>query len=275
MFGADLRAERRPARSGGRGAERCVPSLQLEQVGHPEQALDVPERRDPVFATRELLERAFSIASTPEAPNPPFEPGTRHLHANVNTVILGDIACRLTDRTLERLLEERIFVPQAMGSSYVPLSGAFLAPHSRGCSRMLNADGSLEDTTTVSASWANAAGLVVSTHEDMARWLPVLLRGEGLPEALKTERLVGHADPSSPFVYGFGHFRFGDWFGHNGLVFGYSSYHLANVNTGALLSVVCNADCISPDLTLAGSTVATREIAASLFPGTDAGILTD
>ena len=226
------------------------------------------------WTTRELLERAFSIAGTPEAPNPAFPPGTQYLYANINTVILGDIACRLTGRTLERLLEERIFVPLAMGSSYVPLSGAFLAPHARGYSRMLSADGSIEDTTTVSASWTDAAGVVVSTHEDMARWLPVLLRGDGLPEALKAERLIGHVDPSAPFVYGFGHFRFGDWFGHNGLVFGYSSYHVANIKTGALLSVVCNIDYISPDITVQGSMVVMKEIVASLFPGTDAGMLT-
>lgn len=226
------------------------------------------------WTTRELLEIGFAIASRPEAPNPAFEPGTQHFYANINTVILGDIACRLTGRTLDRLLEERIFVPLAMGSTYVPLSGDFLAPHARGYSRMLSADGSLEDTTTVSSSWTNAAGVVISTHQDMARWLPVLLRGDGLPEALKAERLIGFVDPASPRVYGFGHLRFGEWFGHNGLVFGYSSFHLANMKTGALLSVVCNVDYTGPDLGTQGSTLVTTEILAFLFPGTDAGVLT-
>lgn len=226
------------------------------------------------WSVRELLEIGFSLTGTPGSPNPAFTPGTQVRYANINTVILGDIACRLTGRTLERLLEERIFIPLAMGSTYVPLSSDFLAPHARGYSRMLSADGSLEDATTVSSSWTNAAGVVVSTHQDMARWLPVLLRGDGLPDSLKAERLIGYVDPASPRVYGFGHFRFGEWFGHNGLVFGYSSFHVANMKTGALLSVVCNIDYTTPDLETEGSTLVTREILASLFPGTDAGALT-
>lgn len=226
------------------------------------------------WTTRELLAIAFSLTGTPTAPNPAFVPGTKHLYANINTVILGDIACRLTGRTLDRLLEERLFVPLAMGSTYVPLSGEFLAPHSRGYSRMLSADGSIEDTTNVSASWTNAAGVVTSTHQDMALWLPVLMRGDGLPEVLKAERLIGHVDPGASRVYGFGHLRFGEWFGHNGLVFGYSSFHIANMKTGAVLSVACNIDYTTPQQETQGSNLLISEILASLFPGTDAGVFT-
>jgi D-alanyl-D-alanine carboxypeptidase len=223
--------------------------------------------------TRQLLEMTFSLPTDAGSPNPAFPPGTDFRYANCNTVILGYVASRITGLPLDRLLQERLFGPLGMTSTYVPRDAGFRAPHARGYTRMLSEDGALADGTDTSPLWADAAGVVVGTHRDMAVWLSALLRGDGLTDALRAQRRVGHEDPSVPARYGFGHLRFGEWFGHNGLVIGYSTYHIANVRTGAVVSIACNIDYVSPELSMEAANLVLAEVLASLFPGTDDGMM--
>ncbi|MFI5829235.1 serine hydrolase domain-containing protein [Streptomyces sp. NPDC051578] len=71
------------------------------------------------------------------------------------------------------------------------------------------------------------AGAVVSTVSDMTRLAPELATGAGLKPATAKERQewTSMSNPGSdvPLEYGLGLMRIGDWIGHDGAIFGYST----------------------------------------------------
>ncbi|MBP2049935.1 D-alanyl-D-alanine carboxypeptidase [Streptomyces griseochromogenes] len=181
---------------------------------------------------------------------PLFAPGSRFSYSNTNYIALGLILQRATGQSLADLIQQRIARPLHLRHTHLPSSPAvgrrlahgyepdaahlalllpagtppgtsFAGPH-RGTADV--------DTTAVNQSTLWAAGGVVSTAADWARFDTALLSGKLLPAAqLAQMRTTVPEDPTAPNGDGYGLglrkvvFPCGTVWGHDGQAAGYSS----------------------------------------------------
>jgi D-alanyl-D-alanine carboxypeptidase len=173
-----------------------------------------PRRR---WTPRELVRVAL-------AEGPVARPGERFAYASTNYVLLGLVVEHATGTSLGRQLRRRIFTPlRLQGTSFTPgprVRGHFVhgyAPSEH--DGIVNSLATARDRSTVSASWAWAAGAVVSTAPDLSRFLGAVLQGHLLsPGLLKLMR------PAPRARYGLGLVAFrtpcGTAIGHTGALLG-------------------------------------------------------
>lgn len=181
---------------------------------------------------------------------PLFAPGTQYSYSNTNYLALGLIAEKVTGEDLADLVQQRIAAPLHLRDTYLvtgadhrhnptlahgyepdaarlapllppgtPPGTAFVGPH--------RPDGYV-DTTNVNLSTEWAAGAMVSTAQDWARFDTALMSGQLLPPAeLQQMRTTVSEGPSTPNRYGLGLEQVitpcGTVWGHDGQVPGYSS----------------------------------------------------
>jgi D-alanyl-D-alanine carboxypeptidase len=178
------------------------------------QTASEPARR---WTPRELVGRAVRMG-------PVGPPGERFAYASTNYVLLGLVVERVTGNTIGEELRRRIFAPLRLrGTSFVP--GMRIAGrHAHGYAPSAH-DGivgslaSARDRSTASASWAWAAGAVVSTAPDLSRFFGALLGGR-----LLAPRTVASMRPAAGARYGLGLAAFatpcGTAIGHTGNLLG-------------------------------------------------------
>ncbi|MFJ9846899.1 serine hydrolase domain-containing protein [Kitasatospora sp. NPDC101155] len=180
---------------------------------------------------------------------PLFAPGTRFSYSNTNYIALGLILQRATGQSLADLIQQRIARPLHLRHTHLPTSAAdrqlahgyepdaaHLAPllppgTPPGASFAGPYRGPADvDTTAVNQSTLWAAGGIVSTAEDWARFDAALLSGKLLPAAQLAEmRTTVPEDPAAPNgdAYGLGLRKVvlpcGTVWGHDGQAAGYSS----------------------------------------------------
>jgi D-alanyl-D-alanine carboxypeptidase len=155
---------------------------------------------------------------------PSGSPGERFAYASTNYVLLGLVVERVTGTTVGVQLRRRIFAPLRLhGTSFVP-GTRIQGRHAHGYAPSAHDGivGSLataRDRSGASASWAWAAGAVVSTAPDLSRFYGALLDGRLLPP-----RLLGPMRPASGARYGLGLAAFrtpcGTAVGHTGNLLG-------------------------------------------------------
>jgi D-alanyl-D-alanine carboxypeptidase len=156
---------------------------------------------------------------------PAFAPGAKWHYSNTNYVLLGMIVEQVTGRSYATEAKRRVLDPLALRNTSFPGTRTTLpAPHGHAYDSRGSA---WQDVTDLDPSSAGAAGEMISTLDDLSRFLDGLLRGEVVPKA----QLRRMEDTSaSGGRYGMGLFpvplRCGTtvW-GHNGEING--SYALA------------------------------------------------
>lgn len=111
------------------------------------------------------------------------EPDTRHHYSSTNYVLLGLIAERATGKRLGALLWQRVFAPLGLDGTDFPEADPYLrGPHAAGYVRIALGEPYVESTSiTPSEAWA--AGAIVSTPTDVARFLDALMTGGVLDKA--------------------------------------------------------------------------------------------
>ncbi len=178
-----------------------------------------------------------------------FAPGTQFSYSNTNYIALGLILEKATGSDLAGLVQQRIARPLGLHDTYLadadhPDPGlahgyepdaALLAPLlppwvPAGSSFAGPPRGDFVDTTAINPSSLWAAGGMVSTVEDWARFDSALLSGKLLPPAQLAEmRTTVPEDPAAPDGDGYGLglrkvvFPCGTVWGHDGQASGYSS----------------------------------------------------
>ena len=111
---------------------------------------------------------------------PYFAPGQGVAYANTNYVLLGLVVEAATGRPFRDALRDRILGPLALNHTSLE-EGAALAPDVvQGYQRQ---DGQLVNVSAVNLTWAWAAGGVVSTAVDLARFARAVFGGELLSPA--------------------------------------------------------------------------------------------
>ena len=106
------------------------------------------------------------------------EPGSQYSYANTNTVLLGQIAEKVTGKRYSKLLRERFFQPLGMNRTFLDQRGGLKPPYAH--TYEFDEQGQVTVTTNWSISWAWSAGGVASTLEDAHRWSIALGTGKGV-----------------------------------------------------------------------------------------------
>ncbi|MDQ7815763.1 MAG: serine hydrolase domain-containing protein [Melioribacteraceae bacterium] len=169
-----------------------------------------------------------------------FEPGTQYEYSNTNTILLGLICEKVTGKPIYKLLEEKIFIPQALKNTYWPHNVYIATPYSHGYTRG-TVGNVLTDATNFNFSWGGSAGILISNIYDLKKWVKLLNSGSLYSPAMHTERLKWANGSNS--VYGFAIMNAGDEktliLGHTGGVWGFNTYavHLPSKDLTIIISV--------------------------------------
>jgi D-alanyl-D-alanine carboxypeptidase len=208
----------------------------LEDEGF-QQALAVVTK---VWQPSELLAIAFK--------HPPyFAPGKGWHYDNTNYILLGLIIEQLTHLPAAQALQRYLFGPLGMHQTSLPplSSSAIPDPHAQGYLYRANGTGtsSTLNVTDWNPSWGWTAGSAISTLHDLKIWAKALATGQLLSAATQQQRLSWENLGTwlgKPFRYGLGVADFGGFLGHNGRIYGFTSWMGYQPQTGATIIVLTN-----------------------------------
>jgi D-alanyl-D-alanine carboxypeptidase len=114
---------------------------------------------------------------------PLFAPGASWSYSNTNYVLVGMIINKITGHSWAQEVHDRILAPLDLRQTYVPGDNPTLRnPHAEGYNQFAPG-GPLVDTTLFNPTVADAAGSMVSTPSDLARFWQALQRGRLLAPA--------------------------------------------------------------------------------------------
>ncbi|WP_051854491.1 serine hydrolase domain-containing protein [Streptomyces sp. NRRL B-1347] len=138
---------------------------------------------------------------------PLFEPGAKHSYSNTNYILAGLIVEKVSGRTYEREVRDRIIKPLGLKHTSNPGNSVHLPrPSSRGYSKLFrSAPDRIDDITEMNGSQGWADGDIISTAGDLTRFYGALLRGKLLPpKQLKAMKTTVATPSSSGTRYGLG-----------------------------------------------------------------------
>lgn len=151
-----------------------------------------------------------------------FDPGTAYSYSNINTDLLGLICEKVTDKSIDQLLQEMIFTPYGLNNTYWPKTIFLPEPFSHGYSLVTTPIREMKDVTFYSPSIWNAAGILVSNLEDLKKWAKLMGTGALYSSAMHAERIKWTVESGN--MYGFTLFDAGaGWIGHNGSIPGFTT----------------------------------------------------
>jgi D-alanyl-D-alanine carboxypeptidase len=195
---------------------------------------------DRVWPLRALI--AIAVAHPPL-----FPPGTAYNYSNTDYLLLGLVIEKVTGHSLGRELTNRIFAPLRMRQTSLPFAQVIPpAPYAHGYWLHLPGATGPVDVTQTSPSMFWAAGGVVSTAGDLARFYTALLSGQLLPPRLLHQMLTTF--PGSWYGLGIQSVRTpcgGAW-GHDGDFPGYFSNAFTTLGGTRQAIVLANAELNSP-----------------------------
>lgn len=217
------------------------------------------------FGANPLLRwRPADVVRLIRANKPAFRPGAKTQYADSNYALLGIILQKVTGRSAESVITRDVIRPAGLRETSFPTTPNMPAPFSRGYYAGDAGDGPLRDYTRSNPKVAWTAGAMISTLGDIEKWGRELVRGRLLSPRLQRERLrLGVIpNPGPPVGYGLGILRFGDWLGHDGAIFGYSTVTFYERSSGAQIVAAANlsSNFSTPTLDIFGA------IAARLYP---------
>lgn len=154
---------------------------------------------------------------------PLFPPGQRWNYCNTNYLILGRVIEVLTHDSIENQVRKRILGPMGLRSTYFPDTVTMPTPYAHGYG--LNSKGTWDDVSeTIGPSITWAAGAMISTVPDMARWVKMYVTGTPTSAASQRDRMrCIPITPGSPMGFGMGIGCSSGWYGYTGGLPGYNT----------------------------------------------------
>ncbi|WP_073816204.1 serine hydrolase domain-containing protein [Kitasatospora sp. CB01950] len=158
---------------------------------------------------------------------PYFAPGGGWHYSNTDYLVLGELVRQVTGNDWRTEVDHRVLQPLGLRHTFLPgTSTTVPGPHSHG---YLPLPDGPADITELNPSMAGAAGELISTTDDLARFDAALLGGRLLPPAQLAEMTTTvAADEQPPTRYGLGLMQLrlscGDVWGHPGGIHGYVTY---------------------------------------------------
>ena len=183
---------------------------------------------------------------------PLFAPGAagKQSYSNTGYVILGLVIEKVTGHSVADELSRRIFRPLRLEHTNFPTSPPISGRHAHGYTKVVGP--TPVDITEISPSLFGAAGGIISTSADLARFYRALLQGRLIGKRLLSEMKAreGHDSKHPDLLYGLGLYRqpvrCSLVWGHNGEVPGYNTTALnSGVNDAPKLKRRCGASTIA------------------------------
>jgi D-alanyl-D-alanine carboxypeptidase len=167
-----------------------------------------------------------------------FPPGSRFRYSNSDNVVVALLAEAATHRTYNRLLSWYVYRPLHLTHTNLPRGPQLPAPYLHGYE--LASPNPPEDVSTLlSAAYAWASGGIVSTPEDLDRFIRGYAGARLFSRSVQARQLrfvAGGSEPIGPGVNaaGLGIFRYrtrcGTVYGHTGNIFGYTQFMAATLD---------------------------------------------
>ena len=133
-----------------------------------------------------------------------FEPGSKFAYNNSGYFLLGAIIEKVSGQPYADFVAKRIFIPLGMDNTAYEGHERNAVRHVIGYAMQ---SGKAEPSRPLSMSWPFAAGALVSTVDDMARWQAGLIGGKLIgPDSLKRAFTPYILSDGKPFPYGYGWF---------------------------------------------------------------------
>lgn len=157
-----------------------------------------------------------------------FSPGTSYHYSNTGYSILGKIIERVSGKTYQNFLMEKVIRPMGLRQSFMPVSGTDrVIPSPFASGFVLTAD-TLYNVTQSNVSVNVAEGNLITTPADLAKFLQKLLTGRGVLSPRYVNSILMNYVPTSEVAaggYGCGlSYTSGLGYGHTGAHEGYLSY---------------------------------------------------
>ncbi|WP_233510621.1 serine hydrolase domain-containing protein [Actinomadura craniellae] len=176
---------------------------------------------------------------------PTNAPGQGWSYSNTNYVIAGLLLERVTGTPAEAYITRHVIRPAGLKRTYFPATPFIRGPHARMYENLYGYIDPPRDYSVYDMSWAGTAGAVVATMDDLNRFYRALLTGRVIgPAALaQMRRTVPVTDPDGNVLmrYGLGLYALdlpcGEFWGHDGAVFGAGTQSLSDAAGNRQLSV--------------------------------------
>jgi D-alanyl-D-alanine carboxypeptidase len=216
-----------------------VRQLLAHTSGLPDYVDDPSITSEEFWSPRQLTRRALARATI-------GDPGERYVYASTNYLVLGLLVERVAGATLDEQLTRRIFRPLRLRRTTFEPGAVQLHVHGY---RAQMHDGIVsgappEDTDGESASWAWAAGAIVSDADDLARFLTALVSGH-----VVARPQLGEMIPAQGYGLGLAAFKTscGTAVGHTGNLGGFVSAAWATPDGDRTVVVMANAYPLTPE----------------------------
>ncbi len=173
-----------------------------------------------------------------------FAPGSAYAYNNSGYFLLGAIIEKVSGLSYGKFLEQRIFVPLGMTqSSY---EGMERGPALRAAAHSKAATG-FGPSAPFSPGLAYAAGGLVSSVDDLARWDAAISSGKLLKpaswaRAFAPYALTGGASTHYGYAWHIGSLRGSPLIAHGGNIVGYASYAVRLPQQKVYVAVLVNSD---------------------------------
>jgi D-alanyl-D-alanine carboxypeptidase len=172
-----------------------------------------------------------------------FEPGTEFDYSNTNTLLLGLVVARVSGKPLATYIDENITEPLGLKHTFLPAGAEFPRPHARGYTDWGQPPGEYADATDWNASYAEAAGGMISRMSDLRKWARVVATGKLLSPETQRERTEFLPSPGEGgATYGLGIMNYNGWVAHDGNLAGYISYPFYLAKPKTTLVVIFNSN---------------------------------
>ena len=174
-----------------------------------------------------------------------FAPGSRYAYNNSGYFLLGALIEKLSGQPYAKFVEQRIFTP--LGMAHTAYEGFETAQGPRATGHSPSMWGGFKAAATLHMSQPYAAGALVSTVDDMAKWDAAVASGKLLKSASWTRAFTPYtlADGTSTH-YGYGwkmaRVRGAIEIGHGGDIHGFTAYSLRLPEHKVYVALLTNAD---------------------------------
>ncbi|MFS0841077.1 serine hydrolase domain-containing protein [Paenibacillus sp. 1P03SA] len=203
--------------------------------------ITLPQNPFRYYSVDELISKSL-------AKPPVFAPGEGWSYSNINTVLAGQIIRKVTGDTYAEQIRKRIIEPLGLKGTFVTEANTHIpGNHARGYN--MDRSGHLYDMTEVNQSWANAAGDMVSTVDDLTTFFSALLGGKLLNQEMMDQMLTTVDSPIGKVGLGVYEEKTPDgqsYWGHAGGTFGFESRAGGPLGGEHILVTVINA--VGPDV---------------------------
>jgi D-alanyl-D-alanine carboxypeptidase len=171
-----------------------------------------------------------------------FAPGERFLYNNSGYVLLGAIVEKASGKSYPEFVDEEIFRPLGMSASYYGDHDRIIPRRVKGYD---GGPGSYRNAQYLSMSQPHAAGSLLSTVDDLARWDATLYTDDLLSEESRRKQVVPFTlndGSATGYAYGLsiGELRGRPSVSHGGGIFGFSTFALRLPGERVYVAVLSN-----------------------------------